>query len=106
SAFLAEISSSTQAVRVGAVTLLELGEMFGHEWPVLLRNARHIGSAIEDPNGLRGSSLLKEHDVRFDALAVWRKGAARQPKNRVDVAILHQDFKDLASFVLEETIVR
>ena len=44
------------AVGVGAVALLELGEVLGRERPVLLGDAGHVGAGVVDPDASRSGS--------------------------------------------------
>ena len=53
-----------------------------------------------------GKPLLEEDDVRLHAGAVGREGPARQAQDRMQVAVLHEDFEDLAGLVFEEAVVR
>ena len=57
---------------------------------------RHVGAGVEDPDFFRGSALLKEDDVRLHAGVVGREGSPGKAQDRVQVAALPGDFKDLA----------
>ena len=57
-AHLAEVFAFAQAVRVGAVALLELGEVLRGERAVLLGDAGHVGARVENPDVLGGSAFL------------------------------------------------
>ena len=94
------------AVRVGAVALLELGEVLRAERSVLLRDARDVAPRVEDPDILSRTAFLEEDHVRLHSLAVRSERAARQSQDRVQVAVLHQDLEDLARLALEQTVVR
>lgn len=60
---------------------------------------------VEDPDVLRRIALLKKDDVGFHALAIWRKRAARQTENRVQIAVLHHDLEHFAGLVFKKTVV-
>jgi hypothetical protein len=49
---------------------------------------------------------LEEDHIRFHARAVRRKRAARQAKDCVQIAILHENFEYFASFAFEQAIIR
>ena len=76
------------AVGIGAVALLELGEVLGHERAVFLGDAGDVGAGVVDPGPLGGIALGEEDDVGLDALAVGGERAARQPQDGVQVAVL------------------
>ena len=80
--------------------------MLGRERAVFLGDARDIGAGIEDPDVLGGPAFLEEDDIGFYALAVRGERAARQAQDGVQVAILHEDFKNLSGLVLKEAVVR
>lgn len=95
-----------ETVRVFAVTLLELGKILGGEGAVLLCDAGDVGTGVENPNIFGGGAFLKKDDVGFNPLTVRGKCSTREAENRVEIAILHENFEDFAGFPLKQTIVR
>ncbi len=79
--------------------------MLGHERPVLLRDARHVGAGVVNPDFFRGVALGEEDHVGLHALAVGSERAAGQTQDRVQVAVFGQNLKDLAGLVGEEAVV-
>ncbi len=84
----------------------QIRKMLRCQRTVFLGDSRDIGAGIEDPDVFGGSAFLEEDDIGFYALAVRGECAARQAQDRVQVAVLHEDFKNLSGLVLKEAVVR
>src|ERR1700722_2452294 len=101
SACLPGVGALAQAVRVFAVTPLEILKVYLGEGSVLFCDPRYIGTSVKDPYFLGRTALLEKDYVCFHALAVRRESSARQSQDSVQVAILHKDLEYLACLAFE-----
>src|SRR5439155_24682550 len=65
------------AIRVIAITLLEVVEVSWREGSALLRDLLDIGSSIVDPGSLGGAALRQEDDIRLCPLRIRAEGPTR-----------------------------
>lgn len=107
-ATLRRIALATLPMTAGvrAVALLEVCEVRGIQWTILLSNLRDVGSGIVDPGAVSRSAFGEDNDVSLGALGVWTERAPRTAKYRMDVAVLHEDLKHLTGLVGEQHVVR
>src|SRR5271166_4473109 len=82
------VLSLALTVRIRPVAFFEFFKMLWRQRAILLGDSWNIGTCVEDPDVLGGSSFGKENDVCFNALAVGSEGTSGQTKDRVDIAIL------------------
>src|SRR2546423_244074 len=75
------------------------------ERPIFFGDLRHIGARVEDPSPFGCAPLRKEDDVGLGSFAIWTECAARQSEDRVKVAVLHQNLKDIARLIRKQDIV-